>query len=273
MCVRIGSYTSKTRNINNGVPQGAVISPLLFNIMLFDFLMPPTNVNRLLFAYDITLYAQVKHPMDAEPILQPYIDKVVKWGRKWKFKFSAPKSSAVSFTRLYKPGNDPLLFLRGQRIPNAAKAKFLGIIFDAKLLWKDHIEMLINKCTRIKNAFSIIAKASYALSHKNLCVLFKSLVRSRIDYGLIAYGSSRKFNIQKLEVAVRSVLRIILGSRSSTPTEILYADTDSEPIPDRRDWLGIRYLININQHPDNLTYATARKIFNAPDKWPPQMLP
>jgi ribonuclease HI len=273
VCVRIGSYTSKTRNINNGVPQGAVISPLLFNIMLFDFLMPPTNVNRLLFAYDITLYAQVKHPMDAEPILQPYIDKVVKWGRKWKFKFSAPKSSAVSFTRLYKPGNDPLLFLRGQRIPNAAKAKFLGIIFDAKLLWKDHIEMLVNKCTRIKNAFSIIAKASYALSHKNLCVLFKSLVRSRIDYGLIAYGSSRKFNIQKLEVVIRSILRIILGSRFSIPTEILYADTDSEPIPDRRDWLGIRYLININQHPDNLTYATARKIFNAPDKWPPRCYP
>ena len=111
--------------------------------------MPPTNVNRLLFSDDITLYAQVKHPMDAEPILKPYIDKVVKWGRKWKFKFSAPKSSAVLFTRLDKPGNDPLLVLSGQRIPNAAKAEFLGIIFYAKLLWKDHIEMLVNKCTRI----------------------------------------------------------------------------------------------------------------------------
>ena len=50
--------------------------------MLHDFLSPPPNLNRLLFADNVTLYAQVKLPIDAEPILQPYIDKVVKWGRK-----------------------------------------------------------------------------------------------------------------------------------------------------------------------------------------------
>jgi hypothetical protein len=248
-----------------------VISPLLFNLMLSDF--PPPDVKHLLFADNVTIYTETKLPADAEVILQPYIDRVVKWGRKWKFKFSAPKSSAVSFTRLYKPGDDPLLFLSGQRIPNASKAKFLGIIFDAKLLWKEHIQMIINKCIRIKNVFSIIAKASYAPSHKSLCTLYKSLVRSRIDYGLIAYGSTNKTNLLKLEVVTRSILRIILGSRTSTPIEILYAETGTEPIPDRRDWLGIRYLQNLNQHPENLTYKTARNIFHAPKEWPPRCCP
>jgi hypothetical protein len=75
---------------------------------LSDF-PPPPDVKHLLFADDVTIYTETKLPADAEVILQPYIDRVVKWGRKWKFKFSAPKPSAVSFTRLYKPGDDPTL--------------------------------------------------------------------------------------------------------------------------------------------------------------------
>ncbi len=126
---------------------------------------------------------------------------------------------------------------------------------------------------RIKNVFSIIAKASYVPSHKSLCTLYKSLVRSRIDYGLIAYGSTSKSNLLKLEVATRSILRIILGSRTSAPIEILYAETGTEPIPDRRDWLGIRYLLNLNQHPENLTYKMARNIFHAHKECPPRCCP
>jgi hypothetical protein len=108
ICIRLGSYISESRIIKNGVPQGEVISPLLFNLMLSDF-PPPPDVKHLLFADDVTIYTETKLPADAEVILQPYIDRVVKWGRKWKFKFSAPKPSAVSFTRLYKPGDDPTL--------------------------------------------------------------------------------------------------------------------------------------------------------------------
>jgi hypothetical protein len=63
--------------------------------MLYDFPLPPINSKLLLFADDVTIYSKVKRPIDAEVILQPHLDKVAKWGRKWKFKFSAAKSSAV----------------------------------------------------------------------------------------------------------------------------------------------------------------------------------
>jgi hypothetical protein len=131
--------------------------------MLHDFPSPPANTNRLLFADDVTIYAQAKRPIDSEPILQPYIDKVSKWGRKWKFKFSASKSAVISFTRQYKSGDNPLLFLDGHRIPNTPKIKFLGLILDSKLLWKDHTQIVANKYTRLKNAFSIITKTVSAI--------------------------------------------------------------------------------------------------------------
>ena len=86
------------------------------------------------------------------------------------------------------------------------KIKFLGLILDSKLLWKDHISMVVNKCTRLKNVFYIISKATYAPNIKSLCTLFKSFVRSRIGY-----VSASKTHLQKIDTTSRSILRIILG--------------------------------------------------------------
>jgi hypothetical protein len=118
----------------------------------------------------------------------------------------------VSFTRQYKPGDDPLLFLCGHRIPNTPKIKFFGLIQDSKLLWKDHTQMVADKCIRLKNTFSIITKSTYAPSI-SLCTLFKSLVRNRIDYGLPIYGSTCN---SSLLLALQHLLKIdIEGSSSS----------------------------------------------------------
>jgi hypothetical protein len=45
------------------------------------------------------------------------------------------------------------------------------------------------------------------------------LVHSRIDY-----GSALKTHLQKIDTTSRSIMRIILGSKPSTPTKIIYAE-------------------------------------------------
>jgi hypothetical protein len=77
--------------------------------------------------------------MDAKVTLQPALDKVRRWGRKWKFRFAPDKNAMVVFTRAYKPGNDPLLYLNGHRILFLPTFQFLGFWFDSKLHWKSHI--------------------------------------------------------------------------------------------------------------------------------------
>jgi hypothetical protein len=130
------------------------------------------------------------------------------------------KIVVVSFTRQYKPGDEPLLFLCGYCIPNIPKIKFLGLIQDSKLLWKAHTQMVADKCIRLKNTFSIITKSTYSPSIKSLCTLFKSLVRSRIDYSLRIYGSACNSHLLKIDIAARFILRLILGSKPSTPKEV-----------------------------------------------------
>jgi hypothetical protein len=229
--------------------------------MLTDFPTPPTPVESRLYADDVTIYAETKLPEDAEVTIQPALNKIYRWGRKWKLKFAPDKSTVVVFNRSYKPGADPLLFINGHRIPSHETHKFLGLWFDQKMLWKTHIDYVRSHCLILKNLFSIIANAKLGPSIKTLVLLFKSLVRSKVDYGLLAYGNASKTNIEKLNIICRSIIRTILGSKQSTPTQILYAETGTEPIADRRSCLTGKYIIKLGHKHQNPTYKSAQAIF------------
>jgi hypothetical protein len=269
--VRIGNCTSSSMPVENGVPQGAVLSPILFNIMLTDFPASFPVVNKLLFADDISIYTNCKRPAEAEVTLQPELDQIYRWGKKLKLKFAPDKCATVVFTRAYKPGDDPMLFLHGHPIHPQPTFKFLGLWFDSKLLWKTHIKSVTNHCLKLKNLFLIMTKAKPGPSTQTLMILFKSLVRSKMDYGSIAYGSASRSNLQKLDIARRSILRVILRSRLSTPVETLYAESGTESFPWRTSWLTRNYLLKLSHKPRNPMLERAKQITSTPNPLETQM--
>jgi hypothetical protein len=204
MQVRIGSHTSEARVVENSVPQGSVLSPILFNIMLSDFPSQPATVKTRLFADDITIYSETRLPADAEIVFQPALNRIYRWGKRWEFQFAPDKSTKLVFNRAYKPGADPLLFINGHRISSRPTHKLLGVWFDQKLNWKTHISSVRNHCLNLKKLFSIIANTKFRPPVKVLTLLFKTLVRSKIDYGLIAYGNTSKSNLEKIDIVSRA---------------------------------------------------------------------
>lgn len=271
--VRIGDKYSTSRNIFKGVPQGAVISPLLFNVMMSDIPTPPDSIITLTYADDVLAACHAKNPGDAEAVLQPYLERLSKWGRKWGLQFSAEKSTCITFSRSHKTPVSPLLFLQGRRIVPTSSAKFLGLTFDRKLNWKDHINNVIEKYVKARPIFSIIAKRNYGPNLRTLSLLYKTLIRSISDYGLIVYGNASVSNLRPLEVISRSILRTILNAFKSTPTEILYAELGVEPLEFRKRWLAAKYTINLGFKTKNYTYATAYHLFHTPPVFSPRNRP
>lgn len=125
--------------------------------MMSDFPTHRSKTRTMLFADDIMIFSKVKRPIEAETTLQLAIDDAFRWGRKWKLSFAPDKSGLIVFTRSYKPGEEPLLFTNGHRINPKKSAKFLGLTFDQKLAWKQHINNVINSCLRTKNLCKILA--------------------------------------------------------------------------------------------------------------------
>ena len=89
-------HESSTRNITSGVPQGGILSPLLFNILLHD--LPTTqNVKMLIYADDITLCSTDVDVKKAFINIQTQVDKLHVWAHEWGQEFNIDKAVKIMF--------------------------------------------------------------------------------------------------------------------------------------------------------------------------------
>lgn len=68
--------------------------------------------------------------------------------------------------------------------------------------------------------------------------LYKTLIRSKIDYGSIVYNSTRKKLLQQLDTIHNSAIRIALGAFYTRPRESLYCEASEQPLSLRREYLS-----------------------------------
>ena len=83
--VNFANSTSKTRLMKQGLPQGSVLSPLLFILFINNLaeLMPP-EAQAAFFADDVTLLATNRDRALAEKEAQALVEIVATWSKKWK---------------------------------------------------------------------------------------------------------------------------------------------------------------------------------------------
>ena len=134
--VKSGSTFSNPYLQENGVPQGSILSPMLFNLKINNIMKSVSNnANASLFVDDFAVYIEGKHLKHLERSMQLCINKIQKWVAENGFKFSISKTTCVHFhkQRIY---TEPTLHLDGQAIPVKDEVKFLGLVFDKKLDFK-----------------------------------------------------------------------------------------------------------------------------------------
>ena len=69
-------------------------------------------------------------------------------------------------------------------------AKILGIIFNCKLSFLPHIRHLKDKFTKALNLLRVVAHTTWGADQQTLIHLYRSLIRSKLDYGCVVYGSA-----------------------------------------------------------------------------------
>ena len=98
--------------------------------------------------------------------------------------------------------------------------------------------------------------------------LYRSLIRSKLDYGCIVYGSSRKSYLQMLDPIHNQGLRLCLGAFRSSPVESLYVDAHEPSLGARRAKLSLQYATKIKSLPNHPAHNavfdnTSMKLFDA----------
>ena len=148
MQVKLGIVLSDLRECLNGTPQGEVLSPNLANLIintLYEALESmPIELSQ--FADDATIWKSMRHPKTAIKYLQKALDTIYNWCKERGFKISADKTIVVMFNRkISTTKNIPKLDLGSKTLEFSADAIFLGVYFDHKLTWSNHINTLIQR--------------------------------------------------------------------------------------------------------------------------------
>ena len=145
---------------------------------------------------------------------------------------------------------DPVLKIDHTEIPIVEHCKYLGIIFDRKLSFIPHIKYLRTKCNKTIQLLRTIAHTKWGGSKETLLKLYRSLIRSRLDYGCFIYGAARKTYLKELNTIYHQGLRLALGAYS-TSTESLYTEADEPPLTLRREKLALQYSTKLKSCPSN----------------------
>jgi len=183
--------------------------------------------------------------------LQLCINKVQGWADKNGFRFSPTKTVCVHFCIQRKLHDDPTLTLNGSNIPVVEEAKFLGLIFDRKLNFKQHIAATRKKCLSPLNLLKVLSHFDWGADRKILLQLFRSLIRSKIDYGSAVYGAARHSYLKKLESVHNAGLRLCLGAFRTSPIPSLQVEANEPPMDLRQDQLSLQYAVKLKSNESN----------------------
>ena len=250
--VRVGSSLSSSFEMEEGVPQGSVLSVTCFAIAIDSIVKcVSAPVKSSLFVDDFAIYVTAYDAISACNYLQKSINAVSKWADEHGFRFSSSKTVAVRFTRCSRRETIPHLKIKDSIIPYEEEVKFLGMTFDYKLTWKSHIDQLKIKVKKSLNILRVISCFSWGADKKSLLRLYDSLCRSKIEYGCQIYSSACATKLKELDTVHNAALRICSGAFKTSPVESLYVDTEELPLDLRREELGLRYMAKLKGSPDN----------------------
>jgi ribonuclease HI len=250
--VRLGATLSNWYNQETGVPQGSILSVTLFGLKInkiVNCITPGTEAS--LYVDDFLACVRSKQMRSIERQLQLCLNKLYKWSNENGFKFSASKTVCIHFCNKRRAHSDPLLLLNGQPIPVVKETKFLGVIFDHKLSFIPHLKNLRTKCLKAMNLLKVVSHRDWGGDSTTLLMLYRSLIRSKLDYGCTVYGSARNSYLMMLDPVQTQALRLCLGAFRTSPAESMQVEANEPPLALRRNKLAIQYACRMKFNPAN----------------------
>ena len=180
--VVLNGQHSEWSNISATFPQGSILGPLLSLIYISD-LSDNLSSNHKLFADDTSLFSVV-HDINQSGInLNDDLEKISNRAFQWKVSFNPGinKQAQVSSSRRLQKLNHSSLTFKGTSVTQSEIQKHLGMFLDSKLDFKEHIENVLNKVSRI---IALLRKPQKSL------IIYKSFIRSHLDFGDIIYDQA-----------------------------------------------------------------------------------
>ena len=193
----IRGVTSQLQLMKCGVPQGSVLGPLLFLLYVND-ISENVNSSLTLFADDTNIFEDL---IPGSHKLKDTLMLVDSWMKGNKLKCNLDKSKAVVFGK--KP-QELSTDLHGVRIENSVK--YLGVIIDEDLNFKDHVRRVQKKLLFCN--YTVLRSRQF-LTRSQLLVYYRTHVKPIIQYGVLVYACTVFGNLGPIHHLQKRIIRSI----------------------------------------------------------------
>lgn len=193
--VLINGVESKSIEVHSGVPQGSHLGPIFFDTFINDIPSLFLSSESLLYADDLKIMKIIANSQDCND-LQFDLNVLLKWTKENKLHLNLSKCKVMSFFRK-KECVEFLYSIGDHKLERVTTFKDLGVIFDQKLNFRDHIDYILAKSN---SAFGFIRRLTKDFKNPlSIRSLYCALVRSHLEYASVIWDPAYKIHIDRIE--------------------------------------------------------------------------
>ena len=199
--------SSDLKSITCGVPQESVLGPLLFLLYINNLPNISKILDLYLFADDTNIYYQDDSLIKLEKIINKELRSLYLWLNVNRLSLNIDKTNFV----IFHPFNKPLkynvtIMIHKKAIREQNSIKYLGIIIDSTLSWKDHVIHLSKKLSRV---VGILYKLKHFVNKKIMNNIYYALFYSHVIYAIEVWGSTSNIYINNIIILQKRVIRLM----------------------------------------------------------------
>lgn len=208
------------------MPSRRLPSPLLWSIVVNDLILRLTKAGFVVVAYadDLAISATAarndKNLSNTVDRMNYAMNIVAKWCKETGLNVNPEKSNFIIFDSVkHKSVKNVSVKLFGRNIPRTKTFKYLGVIVDENLNWREHVDWAVEKGRRtLWVARSMVAK-SWGINPKKMLWLYNQIVLPRVLYGVVVWWKRTQLNsvCKKLARLIRMALMMVTGATWNYP--------------------------------------------------------
>lgn len=238
--IKISDVTSSSRPIQAGVPQGAILSPILYSIYCHDIPQPTTFDSTLSqYADDTAYWTSGFTTASCSRKMQTELLRYERWLRTWRITPNTAKTQTILFRhpnhhhRRGQHHRNIHLRLWNDRLHLSDTAKYLGVSFDRRLNWSSELRIVRQRTTQRLNLLKRVRGGLRGCSSATLLHTYKTFIRPIFDYRATIYKSLHPIHLRRLLATERRIIRLIYRLHFRHPSVETTQLADIEPIDER----------------------------------------
>ncbi|GBN51028.1 RNA-directed DNA polymerase from mobile element jockey [Araneus ventricosus] len=251
---------SNTKTSFKGLPQGSVLSPILYVIFMNDFFETlDNNVECSIFADDIFVYCSHHSLTYIQTKIQNTLELIYKWCCYWKLTICPEKSAIIELSNK-QVTSFPSITYAGIPLPWSESIKYLGIQLSKYNQNGQILRSLRNKALKKINGLKMLGYKRNGPRTKHLITITNNSILSLFFYSSPIINKFSETHLKSCNVIQTTSLRIALGVPTWTPNIILLKLAGQEILSGKIKRLAIQFFIK------QLATQPFSALFHTPDR-------